>query len=94
MELKDLNEARREILEIDDRMAELFERRMILSARIAEVKKEMGLPVYDPDREKVVLEKAVGGITDNDLKEYCKMLIAKMMELSRSYQNRLIDESL
>ena len=94
MELKDLNEARREILEIDDRIAELFERRMILSARIAEVKKEMGLPVYDPDREKVVLEKAVDSISDNDLKEYCQMLIAKMMELSRSYQNRLIDNSL
>lgn len=89
-----MNEARREILEIDDRIAELFERRMILSARIAEVKKEMGLPVYDPDREKVVLEKAVDSISDNDLKEYCQMLIAKMMELSRSYQNRLIDNSL
>ena len=94
MELKELNEARKEILEIDDRIAELFERRMALASRIAEVKKEFGLPVFDPDREKVVLEKAIENISGNDMKEYCQMLISKMLELSRDYQNRILDNSL
>ena len=55
MEQKDLSEIRKEILEIDKQMAALFEQRMKLAAGVIDIKKELGLPVTDPEREKIVL---------------------------------------
>ena len=89
MEKKDLSEIRKGILEIDKQMAALFEQRMKLAAGVIDIKKELGLPVTDPEREKIVLQRAMDNVQDNDIKEYYKLLTAKMMELSRDYQNRL-----
>lgn len=90
MEQKDLSAIRKDILDIDARIAELFEKRMALSAEVLEVKKELGLPVLDPEREKVVIERAMKDIGSSDIKEYYRLLVTKMMELSRNYQNRLL----
>ena len=89
MEQKDLSAIRAGISEIDAQMAALFEKRMKLAASVIDIKKELGLPVNDPEREKVVLKRAMDNVQDNDIKEYYKLLTAKMMELSRDYQNRL-----
>ena len=85
-----MNEARKQIIEIDAKIADLFENRMELSAQVVSVKKELGLPVYDPGREKLVLERAMENVSNNDIKEYYRLLLAKIMELSRDYQNRLL----
>ena len=87
---KDLSAIRSQIIGIDAHIAELFEERMKLSAKVAEIKKELSLPVLDPEREKVVIEKAIGNVKDNDIKEYFRLLSSKIMELSRDYQNRLM----
>lgn len=89
MEQKDLSEIREEILEIDDKMAALFEKRMKLAANVMDIKKELGLPVSDPEREKKVLQRAMDSVQDINIKEYYKLLTVRMMELSRDYQNRL-----
>ena len=89
MEPKDLSGIRKEILEIDAQMASLFEKRMKLAASVLDIKKELGLPVNDPEREKVVLQRAMDNVQDYNIKEYYKLLTVKMMELSRDYQNRL-----
>ena len=52
-----LNEARQEIESIDKQMAELFEKRMGCSARIAQYKSENGMPILDEGREKALIEK-------------------------------------
>jgi chorismate mutase/prephenate dehydratase len=89
MEHRDLSEIRAEILEIDDKMAALFEKRMKLAANVMDIKKELGLPVSDPEREKKVLQRAMDSVQDINIKEYYKLLTVRMMELSRDYQNRL-----
>ena len=89
MEQKDLSEIRAGISEIDAQMAALFEKRMKLAASVIDIKKKLGLPVSDPEREKVVLQRAMDNVQDNAIKEYYKLLTVKMMELSRDYQNRL-----
>ena len=83
MEQKDLSAIRAGISEIDAQMGALFERRMKLAASVIEIKKELGLPVNDPEREKVVLQRSMDNVQDNNLKDYYKLLTAKMMELSR-----------
>lgn len=89
MKQKDLTEIRAGISEIDAQMAALFEQRMKLAASVIDIKKELGLPVTDPEREKIVLQRAMDNVQDTNIKEYYKLLTVKMMELSRDYQNRL-----
>ena len=53
--MKDLKDLRKEITEIDNKMAELFVSRMKLVHEIAEYKMKNGLTVLDPGREAEVL---------------------------------------
>ena len=50
--MKDLKDLRKEITEIDNKMADLFVSRMKLVHQIAEYKMENGLPVLDPGRQR------------------------------------------
>ena len=55
--MNQLEQARREINQIDEQMAALFERRMQAAEQVAAYKKQQGLPIFDKEREQVVLEK-------------------------------------
>lgn len=83
MELKDYRD---QIDEIDENIVYLFAQRMILSARIADYKKENNLPIYIPEREQQILEK-ISQMTRPDLEKYTKELFSFIFELSRNYQS-------
>ncbi len=55
--MKSLEECRVEIDAIDRELVELLTRRMYVATDVAIYKKENGLPIYDADREKLLLEK-------------------------------------
>ena len=74
---------------IDDELVKLFAKRMEVSSKIAQFKKEKSLPVLDVKRERDKL-KAVVDSSPDDIKEYTSVLDSLMFELSRSYQNKLI----
>jgi len=42
---------------IDEQLLELFNDRATLALRIGEIKKDRGLPVYDPSREKRIFQR-------------------------------------
>lgn len=86
-----LEEARLEINEIDEELAKLFVRRMRASEKVAEYKKIHGLPVQDPAREARILRRNSLRVEDEVLREYYMNFMEKNMELSRSYQHRLLD---
>ena len=90
--MKDLEEARREISEIDRQMADLFQRRMEAVARVAAYKKEKGLPILDEDQELRVLERGIACLSDEGLKPYYIELMKKMMSVSKDYQEQLISD--
>ncbi|HWI40065.1 MAG TPA: chorismate mutase [Verrucomicrobiae bacterium] len=52
-----IDELREEIDRLDTRLLEIFNRRASLALQIGEIKKEKGLPVYDPRREKIIFER-------------------------------------
>ena len=54
-----LEENRQLINEIDKKIVELFEQRMLISKEIALYKKENNLPIFDEQREKEVLKKNI-----------------------------------
>ena len=56
MKKLDLQEIRNKLDEIDARLVQLFEERMVLCRDVAEFKISTGKPVYDGEREKQKLE--------------------------------------
>ncbi len=80
---------RERIDELDDQIVELFAKRMEVASEIARYKKEKGLPVLDVRREREKLL-AVAEASPESIREYTPRLYAVLMELSRSYQQRLL----
>lgn len=84
-----LEDCRREIDRINRRMLGDFVDRMRAAEGIAEYKKEMGLPVLDPARERDILA-GVAESVPPELSGYARSFFASLMEVSRAYQSRLI----
>ena len=52
----ELNELRKQINQIDDEILDLFLRRMEVAGQVASYKREHDLPIYQPQREREILE--------------------------------------
>lgn len=92
MKKLDLQEIRNKLDEIDTRLVQLFEERMVLCRDVAEFKISTGKPVYDGEREKQKLEavrtQAHGAFNSQGVYE----LFTQLMIMSRRYQYRLLGE--
>lgn len=88
-----LSEARKTINEIDEKMAKLFEERMLAAKSIAAYKKEHGLPIYDAAREQAVIERNKGFVRDYDISSYYVKYLSDVLAVSKQYQERLISGS-
>jgi len=53
----DIDQIRKEIDRLDGELLRIFNERAALALQIGEIKKEKGLPVYDPAREKRIFER-------------------------------------
>ena len=84
MELKELRE---QIDAIDRELVELFKARMQISAKVAEYKRENGMAVLDPSRERALLSK-VSELSGEEFEEYTSTLYSSILDLSRSYQHK------
>ncbi len=85
----DKQDYRKKIDEIDEQIVRLFAERMEISSGIAKYKKENNLPVYDQKREREKIN-AVTDLSPDEIKDYTPQLYSLIMELSKSYQNRII----
>ena len=83
----DLKELRGQIDEIDEQLVELFAKRMDVAAAIGDYKKENGLPVFVPAREREKL-KDVAEKAGPEMANYTRVLYSMLFELSRSYQSK------
>ena len=83
----ELNELRQQIDAIDRELVELFKARMQVSAKVAEYKKENGMAVLDPSRERALLSK-VSELSGEEFEEYTRTLYSSILDLSRSYQHK------
>ncbi|MCR5607901.1 MAG: chorismate mutase [Lachnospiraceae bacterium] len=82
--------ARKEINEIDKQMLELFLKRMKASEMVAEFKGERGLPIYDAEREKQVINRNCR-LEDKELEQYYRLFLQSTMDISKKYQRRLLN---
>lgn len=88
--MEKLDEVRREIDGIDAEMAELFCRRMRAVRKVADYKRERGLPVLDEAREEAILRRNGERVTDDELRGYYFNFQRDVMRISRAYQQKLM----
>lgn len=84
----DLKDHRKKIDEIDEKLTNLFLERMAVSADIAMYKKEKGLPIRDPEREREKLA-SIMEKTSPEMQPYMRTLYLTLFELGRAHQHRL-----
>ncbi len=87
--MKNITELRNNIDSIDEKIVKLFAERMDTIAEIADYKKNNAVPVMDSNRENEVLAK-VGDMAGENYEKYARVLYSAVMDLSRSYQNKII----
>ena len=91
--MKDLKTCREEIDEIDQQIIALFEQRMHVVKDVIEYKKQHLLPIFQSEREKVVIEKNIQRLTDESLKKYAYDFILNVMNVSKAYQRSLLNDN-
>ncbi len=84
-----IQDLRKAIDQTDEQLVELLKQRMGISQKIAEYKKENGLKVFDPHRERELLLR-VSELAGEEHESEARVLFPLLMELSRSRQNRII----
>ena len=84
--LLELNKKRKAIDIIDQKLSTLLNQRIRVAQKIGKIKKEMGKKIYDPGREKKVLErlklKNKGPLKEKDLKK----IFTTIMKICRKSQ--------
>ena len=90
--MNELDDLRAAIDEIDAEMITLFEKRMDVTRRVGEYKREKGLPVLDAAREAEVLAKKEAMLRNQYLKTEVKDFFGSIMAISRRQQRALLEE--
>ena len=85
-----IDNARKTIDEVDKQIAELFVKRMNAAKEVAQYKQERGLQIFDSVREQAILARNTNYIEEEGLKTYYAQFLQSMMDISKSYQRRLI----
>ncbi len=87
----DLQDSRRKIDEVDQKIVELFESRMKLAMDVADYKRSVGKPIYDAAREEEKLS-MLKALTENEFnKKAIADLFKQIMSMSRRLQYMLLD---
>ena len=81
-----LEQLRKEIDTIDDTLVKAFAQRMDVVTRVAQAKKEQGLPTLDPAREREKLADIASKLAP-ELAQYGYALWSMLFEISRGYQH-------
>ncbi len=90
--MKDLVQCRKEIDEIDRKMAALFEERMQIAADVAEYKRVSGKKVFDKQREDEKLDAVEQMASNAYFGRGLRELFSQIMSLSRKYQYTMLAE--
>ena len=85
-----LEDARKQINEVDKEIARLFEKRMQAVEDVARYKQEHALPVLDQSREQEVLDRNINYIENEKYKDSYLSMMKDMMRISRNYQQSLL----
>ena len=89
----ELKKCRDKIDVIDREILKLFEERMHVIRDVADIKKANGISICDSSREDELIA-AIKDMSEDGLSVYDEALFEKIMELSKLYQSRCLEEKL
>jgi len=84
--MKRLIDLRRDINRIDEDMMKLFVKRFTIVKEIGLVKKQKKLPIYDPAREKEILERQKKLLDNDEMWPIYEKIYRLIIELSKEAQ--------
>ena len=90
--MAELSELRQEIDRIDAEIFRLFDERARVSEGVAAYKRDHGMRVFDPARERAKVADAADR-APKDLRTYAQVLMELLMEASRSRQHALLGDA-
>src|SRR6266702_2181861 len=83
----DIAEWRKKIDEIDRKLVQLLSERAQAAHEIGKLKRDIGMPIYEPDRERTVFENArnsnKGPLPDRDLQRIYERIMDVMRQIQR-----------
>ena len=85
----ELEKLRQEIDSIDNKLIELFAKRMEVSGNIALAKQEIGKKIFDPARERQKLSD-IAQLSGEDMRDYTTALYSLIFDLSKNHQRKLM----
>ena len=88
-----LNSLRDKVDVIDKQMAKLFAERIELVKEIAQVKKELELPIYDQGRETFIIIRNGAYIEDRNTRVMYFEMLTKMFELTKKMQEEILHQN-
>ena len=86
MKKLNLDEIRRRIDEIDEKIVGLMEERLHIVQEVALYKKQNNMKIFDEKREREVIEKNLGRVKEEELKHYIEVILKDIMDSSKEYQ--------
>lgn len=88
--MKDLQTCRKEIDIIDEQLLDLFEKRMALSKEVVEYKIENKMEIFQPEREKQVVEKQMNRLKNKEIHDFAIAFVQDLMTISKAYQSNIL----
>lgn len=83
----DIADWRREIDDLDRRLVELLNERARAAQEIGKLKRNTNLPIYEPDREKIIFENVckanAGPLPDSELRQVYERIIDVMRNIQK-----------
>lgn len=83
----EINLLRNEINKIDAKLLELLKQRIEISKKIGKIKKENSIPIFDPEREREIIDT----YTENEEilnKRYIEKFFQTLMDISKEVQSK------
>jgi chorismate mutase len=83
----DIRGWRKKIDELDRRLVDLLNERARAAREIGRLKRATQMPIYEPDREKIIFDNVAGAnagpLADNDLKQVYERIIDVMRKIQK-----------
>jgi len=90
----DIADWRKQIDELDGRLVELLNQRARAAQEIGKLKRNTSMPIYEPDREKIIFENVRranrGPLPDHELRHVYERIIDVMRNIQKM---EIVDES-
>lgn len=90
--MRELEEIRADIDDIDEEIVRLFKRRMDCAGEVARYKIGKGKEILDKNREQAKISRALAVMNDSKYDQAVEELFMQLMSLSRRYQYRILGE--